>query len=87
VSESTKRRITAGRTCEKLAITLPSDLAQAARAEVKVRHARSLSAFIAQAVEEKLEKDDLDRVLDEIFAEQPMTEEERAWAYGLLVRK
>ncbi|MGH2460301.1 MAG: hypothetical protein ACRDIY_15705 [Chloroflexota bacterium] len=40
----------------------------------------SLSAFIAKAVEEKLATDELQQVLDEIFAEQPMTDEERTWA-------
>jgi hypothetical protein len=44
-------------------------------------------ATIAQAVKEKLEKDELDHVLDEVFGDRPMTEEERAWAYGLLLRK
>ena len=63
---------------EKVAITLPSHLLQAARAEA-VR-APSLSAFIAEAVEEKLERDGLQQILDEIFAEHPMTDEERAWA-------
>ena len=73
-----------GRTHEKIAITLPTDLARAARAEAKVRQSHSLSAFIAQAVEEKLEKDNLQRILDDIFAENPMTDEERSWADELL---
>lgn len=76
-----------GRTHEKLAITLPSDLVHAARAEAKARQSRSLSAFIAQAVEEKLEKDDLQKVLDAIFAENPLTDEERRWADELLTRR
>jgi len=82
IPESPKTPAKGGRAHEKLAITLPTALAQA-----KARHARSLSAFIAEAVEEKIEKDDLDRVLDEIFADEPMTEAERDWAYGLLTRK
>lgn len=65
---------------EKVAITLPSQLLRAARAEAEEGHARSLSAYIAQAVEEKLATDEFQEVLNEIFAERPMTEEERAWA-------
>jgi hypothetical protein len=51
-----------------------------ARREAEASQSRSLSAFIARALEEKLERDELQHVLDEIFAEQPMTDEERAWA-------
>ena len=46
--------------------------------------APSLSAYIARALAEKLEGDRLQEVLDEIFREQPMTDEERAWADRLL---
>ncbi|HVC32704.1 MAG TPA: hypothetical protein VNL16_04265 [Chloroflexota bacterium] len=65
---------------EKVAITLPSQLLQAARAEAEAGRAGSLSAYIAQAIEEKVENDELQQVLDEIFAESPMTDAERAWA-------
>ncbi|MBI3979597.1 MAG: CopG family transcriptional regulator [Chloroflexi bacterium] len=69
---------------EKLAVSLPRNLAQAARAEVQAGQAPSLSALIAAALAEKLERDRLQEVLDEIFCEQSMTEEERAWADRLL---
>lgn len=36
--------------------------------------------YVAQALEDKLAKDDFQEVLDEVFSEQPMTDEERAWA-------
>lgn len=65
---------------EKVAITLPSQLLQAARAETEAGQAPSLSAYIAQAIAEKLKKDELQGVLDEIFSERPLTDEERAWA-------
>ena len=70
---------------EKIAITLPSRLAKAARGEVTAHGAPSLSAFIAQAVEEKLERDGLRELLDDIFATEPMTDKERAWADRLLL--
>ena len=76
-----------GRTHEKIAITLPRDLAQVVRAEAKACKSRSLSAFIAEVLREKVEKDDLQKVLDEIFAENPMTEEERQWADDVLTRR
>lgn len=69
---------------EKLAITLPRRVAHAAREEARVRQSRSLSAFIAEAVEEKLERDQLQDVLDEVFRDNPMTEAEREWADKLL---
>ena len=46
----------AGRTHKKIAIILLSGILNAARWEAKARQPRSLSAFIAQAVEEKLER-------------------------------
>jgi hypothetical protein len=69
----------------KLAVTLPERLALAARAEAEAIGSPSLSAFIAGAVEEKLERDHLQEILDEIFHEQPMTEEERRWADHILL--
>jgi hypothetical protein len=69
---------------EKLAITLPRGLADSARAEAKATGAGSFSAFIATAVEEKLERDRLREALDEVFRDEPMTEAEREWADKLL---
>jgi hypothetical protein len=69
----------------KLAVTLPEPLAKAARAEAEATGSPSLSAFIARAVEEKLERGRLQEVLDEIFREQPMTDEEREWADRILL--
>jgi len=73
------------RTFVKLAVTLPEQLAQAAREEAEAVGSPSLSAFIARAVEEKLERDRLQEALDEIFREQPMTDEEREWADRILL--
>jgi hypothetical protein len=72
---------------EKIAITLPSDLAQAVREEAKACQSRSLSAFIAEALRERLERDGLQKVLDDIFTEKPMTDEERQWADDVLTRR
>jgi hypothetical protein len=65
-------------TSTKLAISLPRDLAEAARGAAQAHRSPSLSAFIAEAIEEKLERDRLDEVLAEIFGDEPLTDEERA---------
>ncbi len=69
-----------GPTTEKLAISLPRDLARCLREEVIRRGSPSVSAYIADVLREKLEGDSLKDLLDETFAEKPMTDEERAWA-------
>ncbi len=52
---------------------------------MRARQAPSVSAFISQAVEEKIERDRLQEALDEVWREAPMTEEERAWADRILL--
>lgn len=68
----------------KLAISVPADLAAAIDDQVNERHATSVSAFISEAVAEKLERDRLQDALDEVWREQPMTDEERAWVDRIL---
>ncbi len=65
-------------------MSVPAELVEAVEAEVRARHAPSVSAFFSDAVEEKLERDRLQEVLDEIWWEKPMTDEERAWADRIL---
>jgi len=79
----TRRRRTAS-SYRKLAVSVPAELVQAVEAEVRARHAPSVSAFISTAVEEKLERDHLQDLLDEVWRERPMTDKERAWADRLL---
>jgi hypothetical protein len=64
----------------RLAITLPRETARRVRAEVRDAAAPSVSAYIARAVEEKLERESLQEILDEIFRGNPLTDDERAWA-------
>ena len=78
-----KRRRSAS-SYRKLAVSVPAELVKAVEAEVRARHAPSVSAFISDAVEEKLERDHLQEVLDEVWREQPMTDQERAWANKIL---
>lgn len=68
----------------KLAVSVPRKLVEAVEREVQARHAASVSAFISEAVEEKLERDRLQEALDEVWAKAPMTKKERAWADKIL---
>ena len=54
---------------EKIAISVPSHLVAKARRAVKQGRSPSVSAFIAQAVEQKVIRDDLEAMLDEWLAE------------------
>ena len=68
-----------------MAVTLPDPLLARAREWVRARAAPSLSALVTQALEEKLERDRLQEVLDQMAAEYgPLTPEDLAWADRLL---
>ena len=69
----------------KVAVTLPNPLLARAREQVRTHAAPSLSALVAQALEEKLERDHLQEVLDQMAADDsPLTLEELAWADRIL---
>jgi hypothetical protein len=66
-------------------VTLPDPLLARARERVRTRAAASLSALVTQALEEKLERDHLQEVLDQMAMEYgPLTSEQLAWADRLL---
>ncbi len=64
----------------KIAITLPGDLVEAARDAVHSGRAASVSAYVAQALEQRRKLDDLDDLLAAMLAETggPLTDRERA---------
>jgi metal-responsive CopG/Arc/MetJ family transcriptional regulator len=68
----------------KVAVSVPAELIKAVEDEVRSKHAPSVSAFISDAVEEKLERDRLQEALDEVWRERAMTARERAWAKAIL---
>ncbi|MFM8533669.1 MAG: hypothetical protein ACKOEC_08790 [Acidimicrobiia bacterium] len=70
----------------KLAISLPAVLAARARKAARAEKAPSFSAFVAQALEEKVTRDSLDDVIDEMLAESggPLTATERKRAERVL---
>lgn len=66
-------------TYEKIAISLPRNLAERARRAVRQGRAPSVSAYVASAIEEKVKLDELAVLLSEMLAESggPLTPAER----------
>jgi len=74
-------------TVAKVAVTIPVDILELAKREVKEGAAASLSAFVAQAVDEKLRRDELAKILDAMDAERGKPGKVvRAWAKHVLRR-
>jgi Arc/MetJ-type ribon-helix-helix transcriptional regulator len=66
-------------TTEKIAVSLPKNLAERARRAVRQGRAASVSAYVASALEEKAKLDELSALLDEMLAESggPLSAAER----------
>lgn len=78
------QRPTAGHTAgmtttQKIAVSLPKHVAEGARRAVRSGRAKSVSAYVADALEEKVKLDELSVFLDEMLTESggPMTPAER----------
>jgi Arc/MetJ-type ribon-helix-helix transcriptional regulator len=71
-----------GMTKAKIAVTIDEDLVTMARRAVESGRARSLSAYIEEALAAWVAHDDFDALLDLMLEETggPLTEEEIAWA-------
>ncbi len=71
---------------QKLAISLPTRVAESARNAVRRGRASSVSAYVAAALEEKGKLDDLAALLDEMLAASggPLTASERRKADRVL---
>ena len=71
----------------KIAFTIPADLLMLAKKEVRAGRAKSLSGFISEAVNEKVQRDELKSVLDAMDAEYgPPNKAARRWAKRVLRR-
>lgn len=70
----------AGMTTSKIAVSLPAKLVEDVRRLVAAGRAPSVSAYVAAALEEKVKREDLLAMLEEILEETggPLTEEEIA---------
>jgi Arc/MetJ-type ribon-helix-helix transcriptional regulator len=74
-------------TMEKVALTIPAEVLRIAKKRVRAGRAKSLSAFVSAALQEKLERDELTEILDRMDAELGApTKGDRAWAKRVLGR-
>lgn len=69
-------------TTKKIAVTVPEEILEKARSSVHRGKARSLSAYVSEALAEKLVHEELDTLLQEMLAESggPLTARERRQA-------
>jgi Arc/MetJ-type ribon-helix-helix transcriptional regulator len=71
----------------KVALSMPAEVLRSAQKEVAAGRAKSLSSFVAQAVDEKLRRDELAAILDAMDAEHGKpTRAATAWAKRVLKR-
>jgi hypothetical protein len=74
-------------TTTKVALSIASGAIDRAKKEVRRGRAKSLSAFVSEAVDEKLRRDELSEVLDAMDREHGVPgKAARAWARKLLSR-
>jgi antitoxin ParD1/3/4 len=74
-------------TREKIAIAIRKNVLELARKEVEEGRANSLSAYITDAVDERLRRDELQRLLDRMDAEHgEPNKPAKAWAKRVLKR-
>jgi len=69
----------------KVALSIPAEVLRLAKKEVAAGRAKSLSAFVAQALDEKLRRDELAAILDEMDRQhgQP-NKAAKSWAKRVL---
>lgn len=80
-----RRQASAGSGYTKFAVTVPRELAEAARKRVESGRTATMSVLVTEALAEKLEQDDLRTLLDEMESEfGPVPAETQAWANQLI---
>jgi len=71
----------------KVALSMPAEILRLAKREVAAGRAKSLSSFVADAVDEKLRRDELAAIRDAMDTEHGKpTKEATAWAKRVLKR-
>jgi hypothetical protein len=74
-------------TKSKVALTIPSDVLRLAQKEVKSGRAKSLSAFVSAALDEKVRRDELASILDAMDAAHGKPNQAaQSWAKRVLRR-
>ena len=72
----------------KVALSMPAEVLRLAKKEVAAGRAKSLSSFVAEAVDEKLHRDELTAILDAMDAEHGKpTKAATVWAKRVLRRR
>lgn len=75
-------------TTAKVALSIPEDVLDEARKEVAAGRSKSLSAFVSEALDEKLRRAELAAILDAMDAEHGKpTKADQAWARRVLRRR
>jgi hypothetical protein len=74
-------------TAAKIAITVPAETLKLAKKQVKAGHAKSLSALMTQALEEKVSRNELADILDAMDLELGKPNKAaQSWAKRILAR-
>ena len=75
-----------GMTTQKIAVTVPEKALANARRAVRAGKAKSLSAYVSRAIEQKTMSDDLDSLVEELLKETGgrLTAAEEVWADSIL---
>ena len=74
-------------TAVKIAVTVPEDVLRRAKSQIRAGKAKTLSALVSEAVEEKVARNELADILDAMDAESGRPAKgARAWAKRLLKR-
>jgi hypothetical protein len=69
----------------KVALSIPAELLEQAKAEVATGRAKNLSVFVSEALDQKLRRDELNTILDAMDAEHGFPNKSaRAWAKRVL---
>jgi hypothetical protein len=72
-------------TSAKVALSIPADLLEQAKAEVATGRAKNLSVFVSEALDQKLRRDELATILKAMDAEYgPPNRAAKAWAKRVL---
>jgi len=74
-------------TTAKIAIALPREVLELAKKELRAGRAKSLNAYVSEAIDERLRRDELARLLDLMDLEHgPPNKKAKAWAGRVLTR-
>ncbi len=74
-------------TTAKVAMTLPTEVLKSAKEQVSRGRAKSLSAFISEAVDEKLRRDELEKLLDALDTQHGAPKKgAQRWAKKVIAR-